>query len=101
VTLPVSAIDRQQLGSSLAKSSDSSIDLTGPIAAGDIEMLRKPIPSKRHGRERLAGKLAAQRQRGTVLGRPPRRSAAAPAGTAGEGVETIGDARIAPVGLPS
>ena len=71
----------QSRSATLPASSASSIALTGPIDGRRHRQRPVADADQRHGAERIAGKLAAQRHRHLALGGCAR-SGAAPAGTA-------------------
>ena len=69
----LAAVESARFGGSLPASSSSSIALTGPIAAGDIDSERKPRPISAIASSGLPADLAAQRHRA----RRPRRAVSA------------------------
>ena len=73
-----------------------SIALTGPIAAGDIEIERKPTPSSAMAGSGRPASLAAQRDRRAMRLARLARSAAAAAGTAPKAASNRSARRVLP-----
>ena len=98
----VAAVDEHRARPRLAAAptfSDSTIALTGPIAAADIDRWRKPMRDQRHRLQRPAADLAAQRDRRAVaLAGLGDRACSARRKPAESGSNRFGDALVVAVG---